>query len=156
MRRKIIGTKDFQGAVDVTDPCYSRNVWCRMNNISIKKGLYTCIAWYHTEKFSVNEQSYTEKHVGILGIYLNGISPPQKSMEEIGSIGVDAGLAGFFHNKPDYSDDEWSRFCDSIAKGSVWLTEEGFYSFSGYGDGCYGVYAQKSDNEIVALEIRFI
>ena len=37
MRRKIIGTKDFQGAVDVTDPCYSRNVWCRMNNISIKK-----------------------------------------------------------------------------------------------------------------------
>lgn len=54
------------------------------------------------------------------------------------------------------SDDEWSRFCDSIAKGSVWLTEEGFYSFSGYGDGCYGVYAQKSDNEIVALEIRFI
>ena len=88
MRRKIIGTKDFQGAVDVTDPCYSRNVWCRMNNISIKKGLYTCIAWYHTEKFSVNEQSYTEKHVGILGIYLNGIIPPQKSMEEIGSIGL--------------------------------------------------------------------
>lgn len=79
MRRKIIGTKDFQGAVDVTDPCYSRNVWCRMNNISIKKGLYTCIAWYHTEKFSVNEQSYTEKHVGILGIYLNGIIPPQKA-----------------------------------------------------------------------------
>ena len=59
-------------------------------------------------------------------------------------------------NCPDFSDDEKSRFCDSIAKGSVWLTEEGFYSFSGYGDGCYGVYAQKSDNEIVALEIRFI
>ena len=77
-------------------------------------------------------------------------------MEKIGSIGVDAGLAGFFHNKPDYSDEAWSKFCDRIRHGDAWLTEDGFYSSSGYGDGCYGVYAYKQDGEITALEVRFL
>lgn len=77
-------------------------------------------------------------------------------MKEIGSIGVDAGLAGFFHNKPDYSDEEWSAFCDRISRGDAWLTEDGFYSSSGYGDGGYGVFAYQQDDEIAALEIRFI
>lgn len=30
MRRKKIGTMDFHGSVDITDPCYNRDVWCRM------------------------------------------------------------------------------------------------------------------------------
>ena len=77
-------------------------------------------------------------------------------MKEIGSIGVDAGLAGFFHNKPDYDDDAWSAFCDRIRHGDAWITGDGFYSSSGYGDGGYGVYAQEHNGEIVALEIRFI
>lgn len=77
-------------------------------------------------------------------------------MEEIGSIGVDAGLAGFFHNKPDYSDEEWGEFCDRVRNGDAWLIEDGFYSSSGYGDGCYGVYAYKQDGAITALELRFL
>ena len=36
MRRKKIGIKDFHGSVDITDPCYSRDVWCRMNDMKIK------------------------------------------------------------------------------------------------------------------------
>ena len=36
------------------------------------------------------------------------------------------------------------------------MTEDGFYSSSGYGDGCYGVYAAVQNEEIVALEIRFL
>ena len=94
--------------------------------------------------------------VGAIGIYRNGDIPRQKDMEEIGSIGVDAGLAGFFHNKPDYSDEEWGRFCDRVRNGDAWLTEDGFYSSSGYGDGCYGVYAYKQDGAITALELRFL
>ena len=94
--------------------------------------------------------------VGAIGIYRNGDIPRQKDMEEIGSIGVDAGLAGFFHNKPDYSDEEWGRFCDRVRNGDAWLIEDGFYSSSGYGDGCYGVYAYKQDGAITALELRFL
>lgn len=156
MRGKVIGQKEFPGHVDITDPCYKRDVWCRMNDVPIREGLYTCIAWYHTENIVTDGRSLKVRRVGILGIYLDGRIPPQRNMEQIGTIGVDAGLAGFFRNKPDYSDEEWANFCTMISKGSVWLTDEGFYSHSGFGDGCYGVYAQKVNQEIVALEIRFI
>ena len=156
MRRKIIGVRDFHNSVDITDPCYNRDVWCRMNHVKIKDGKYTCAVWHHTDKYEHEGKICKDKRVGIIGIYLDGVIPTAKAMEEIGSIGVDAGLAGFFHNKPDYSDEAWSKFCDNIAKGDAWLTEDGFFSSSGYGDGCYGVYALKTNEEIVSLEIRFL
>ena len=46
MRREKIGTMDFHGSVDITDPCYDRDVWCRMTDVKIRKGVYTCIAWH--------------------------------------------------------------------------------------------------------------
>lgn len=157
MRRKKIGIKDFHGSVDVTDPCYSKDVWCRLNDVKISEGEYVCYAWYHTDEGKYSDGTpYSYTLVGAIGIYRNGDIPRQKDMEEIGSIGVDAGLAGFFHNKPDYSDEEWGAFCDRIRHGDAWLTEDGFYSSSGYGDGCYGVYAYKQNGEITALELRFL
>lgn len=42
MRRKKIGTMDFHGSVDITDPCYNRDVWCRMTDVKIRNGVYTC------------------------------------------------------------------------------------------------------------------
>ena len=38
MRRKKIGTMDFHGSVDITDPCYNRDVWCRMTDVKIRNG----------------------------------------------------------------------------------------------------------------------
>ena len=38
MRRKKIGVMDFHGSVDITDPCYDRDTWCRMNDVKIKEG----------------------------------------------------------------------------------------------------------------------
>lgn len=156
MRRKLIGRRDFHGSVDITDPCYDRDVWCRMDDVKIKEGTYDCVIWRQTLKGDVDGEPYVERRVGIIGIYLNGAIPPQKSMVEIGSIGVDAGLAGFFHNKPDYSDEEWSALCDHIRKGDAWLTEDGFFSYTGYGDGGYPVFASKVHGEITALEVRFL
>ena len=157
MRRKKIGVMDFHGSVDITDPCYDKDVWCRMDAVKLKEGDYACMVWYHTDKGTFEDGTpYSYKRVGIIGIYLDGHIPRAKDMEEIGSIGVDAGLAGFFHNKPDYDDDAWSAFCDGIQNGDAWLTEDGFYSTSGIGDGCYGVFAYKQDGEIIALEIRFL
>ena len=45
MRRKKIGVMDFHGSVDITDPCYDRDTWCRMNDVKIKEGDYTCVVW---------------------------------------------------------------------------------------------------------------
>lgn len=156
MRKTKIGVMDFHGSVDITDPCYNKDVWCRMNNVKISEGEYACYVWRHTDKGKYEDGTpYSYLLVGAIGIYRNGDIPRQKDMEEIGSIGVDAGLAGFFHNKPDYSDEEWGRFCDRVRNGDAWLIEDGFYSSSGYGDGCYGVYAYKQDGAITALELRF-
>ena len=126
-----------------------------MNEVPIKDGNYTCVVWRGSETVKYGGRTYTDTRIGIIGIYLDGIIPHESEMEEIGEIGVDAGLAGFFHDKPDYDNDAWSKFCDRITTGDAWLTEDGFFSSSGYGDGSYGVYAKQKDGKAVALEIRF-
>ena len=89
MRRKKIGTMDFHGSVDITDPCYNRDVWCRMTDVKIRNGVYTCIAWHHKDKGTFdNGEPYCYDVIGIIGIYLDGVIPCQKEMKEIGSIGV--------------------------------------------------------------------
>lgn len=145
-----IGVMDFHGSVDITDPCYNRDVWCRMNDVKIKEGEYSCMVSYKEDSY------FGCTRVGTIGIFLNGIVPNKGSMKKIGEIGVDAGVAGFFHNKPDYSRDEWMNFCDGKPGDKAWMREDGFYSESGYGDGGYSVYAYEQEGEIVALEIRFI
>ena len=155
LTKKVIGTKEFAGIIDITDPCYNKDVWCRMN-ATVKAGSYECVVWKQTEKYEYEGKEHKYQIIGIIGIYLGGIIPVQNQMEEIGYIGVDAGLAGFFMNKPDYTDEQWTEFCDSIRKGDAWIKPEGFFSSSGLGDGGYPVYAYKDkDDNITALEIRF-
>lgn len=155
MRRRKVGIKHFGGIVDITDPCYHKDVWCRMT-AEVKDGEYYCNIWSNTKKEIYDGEEFKDTRVGVIGIYLDGIIPSQRQMECIGEIGVDAGLAGFFMNKPDYNDDEWNAFCNSIRKGNAWIKDEGFFSSSGYGDGEYPVYAYKHNGEIIALEIRFL
>lgn len=155
MRKKLIGRKYFEGLVDITDPCYDKDVWCRIN-ATVKSGTYDCRVWAQTEKCEYGGIKSEYQIIGIIGIYLDGKIPRQKEMEKIGFIGVDAGLAGFFMNKPDYTDEQWRKFCESIRGRSAWIKEEGFFSNTGYSDGSYNVYAYKQNNEITALEIRFV
>lgn len=49
MRRKLIGRKHFEGVVDITDPCYDKDVWCRMN-AEVKSGTYDCRVWRQTDE----------------------------------------------------------------------------------------------------------
>ena len=86
MRRKKIGTMDFHGSVDITDPCYNRDVWCRMTDVKIRNGVYTCIAWHQKDKGTFdNGEPYCYDVIGIIGIYLDGVIPCQKEMKEIGT-----------------------------------------------------------------------
>ena len=192
--------KEFESPVDVTDPCYATDVWCRINGVKIKPGKYLCLAktldWDDQyTRLDGKRVDYHDHRVGTIGIfhvdefpvlaasaaagtltkYPNwGTSTADNGKwfsELIGSIGVDAGLAGFFHDKPDYTDEQWSVFCSTIACGEAWVKEEGFFSSSGIGDGEYDVYGipwtdeseatnsnsiKSSDHTFCALEIRFI
>ena len=156
MERKNLGTIYVPEKVDVTDPCYDRNVWCRFNDVPVRSGNYECVAW-HSDKGDWGDR------IAMSGIFLAGSeipdNPPQRSeFVYIGNIGVDAGLAGFFPSpKPDYSRDEWVTLCESIRGGDEWITEDGFFSSSGYGDGGYDLYCRKaSDGVYDALVLVFI
>lgn len=61
MRKTKIGVMDFHGSVDITDPCYDKDVWCRMNNVKISEGEYACYVWRHTDKGKY-EQQYRLDH----------------------------------------------------------------------------------------------
>ena len=150
----LVGVKKFGGTIDITDPCYNKDVWCRINDVKIKPGKYHCVAW-------MGEDDDWGQRCFIAAIYHTDVKGSlnqffKKNTECLGDIGVDAGMAGFFENKPDYNDEEWANFCNCIRDGHAWCVEEGFFTSSGIGDGCYEVYAEKDENgDIIALEIRF-
>ena len=76
MRRKKIGVMDFHGSVDITDPCYDKDVWCRMNDVKISDGEYTCNVWHHTDKGTYKDGTpYSYILVGAIGICRNGDMP---------------------------------------------------------------------------------
>ena len=145
----IIGYKTFGGKIDITDPSYEGYVCWRINDISIVPGTYECSIKYDEDI----------RRVTTIGIYLNSAKDfDRTTMDRIGDIGVDVGMAGFFENKPDFNDEQWSEFCNILsAKEKAWLTDLGFWSESGYGDGRYAVYASIDENgNYDALEIEFI
>ena len=154
----VMGPLMFGPKIDITDPCYDRDVWCRMNDVEIVPGDYTAIAY-------LKDTGGWGKRVATLGIYLNGIVPKVQDMHMFREgIGVDAGMAGFFEGKPDFTDDQWGNFCDMCRDAgypSVFCEDHGlfhgFCSSSGYGDGGYPVFvARNAKGEICALEIRFL
>lgn len=151
------------GKVSVSDPGYDDNVWCRLDNIEVKKGKYYGFA------FETKDLAGWGKRVIALQIvhedYYNENTPfyaddNKVHWDKIDDIGVDAGLASFFKTgtKPNYDSDKWMDLCDSefsnrnygfIEKDSV------IWSSSGIGDGCYPVYALKEGDEIISLVIDF-
>lgn len=149
-------------SIDITDPCYEKDVWCRMT-ADIEPGQYNCFVWKRDGRILKS------------ALLKAGVDPNATDLlqEEIGFIDVDAGLAGYFINKPDYGynneteEDEWHNVCKwtwSFADERLaWVHDEstpmkciGFFTESGYGDGEYFVYEiTNSKNEFVGYAIEF-
>lgn len=171
LERNLVGQITLNdGKVDITDPCYDKDTWCRMT-VDVKPGTYNCYSY-------IGEDRAWGKRVWINQIVIaDGEDATiaeekirnNKSWKKIGEIGVDAGLAGFFDNKPNFNDDEWQEFCDWMRDIDEGIVSEkvydsfinlfdgrsGFWTGSGVGDGLYSVYTIKNSGKIVALEIRF-
>lgn len=152
---EYIGKIVLGDKVDITDPCYDKDVWCRMT-VNCKPGEYTGYA-------IISDEGEWGKRVASIGIYKDNKVVDLDSMELIGDIGVDAGLAGFFNNKPDFPDDEWTNF---LIESGVWDSNGehdydtkyyacgyGLFSESGYGDGSYDVYATPERDGFVIVFI---
>lgn len=172
LERNFVGQINLNGGtVDVTDPCYNnRGQWTR-TTLDVKPGNYNCYSYIGVSKawgqrVWVNQIVIADGEDAAIAEekIKNG-----KSWRKVATIGVDAGLAGYFDNKPDFDDDMWDDFChwmwnkeenhnsegadDSYIR--KFSGKDGFWTESGAGDGCYEVFAIRNNSEIVALEIRF-
>lgn len=149
---KVIGIRKFGSHIDITDPCYDRDVWCRMNQVEIVPGEYEC----YVEIFDNEQTEGWGNRVAVIGIRLAGTKA--NVLADVGFIGVDSGLAGFFDNKPDYSDDQWAALCNQLNDyPSIHLYDDGFFASSGYGDGEYPVYTNAvRGTRATCVEICFI
>lgn len=168
LKRKLVGTINIpDGLVDITDPCYDRDVWCRMNDVAVAPGTWNCYA-YKGERIGWGNRVWIVQIViadGPLDKIAEDKIHSGKSWRQIGTVGVDAGLAGFFNHKPDFDDKEWHDLCNMMfaeeRKGDSVFTKrfgsgDGFWTESGEGDGCYSVHAIRENRKIIALEIRFL
>ena len=173
-----VGQITLGTSVDITVPCYGKDVWCRKTITNAVPGKYLCQV-----EFKISREGY--KWVSKVRIVLDDSSKLAKETQErvlanrswinIGYIGVDAGLAGFFADKPDFSDAEWISLCDwmypIMEDGTTDCSRRvflktlgngtyGFWTNAGYGDGSYDVYAIRDQYNnkpsVVALEIRFL
>lgn len=142
-RGYIVLSKD---KIDVTDPCYNAGTWCR-STLPIQPGKYEYKA---TEKKVCGCEQITQ-------LSITKISSKKTCIgQKVCSIGVDAGLAGFFEEKPNYSKEEWETLGKAILQsGKVWEAHkdtsfrcEGICSFSGNGDGWYDVYEILDEKKI--------
>ena len=159
-----LGKIFFNGKMQITDPCYSTDVWCT-DKVQIKQGEYIA-------KAVIYDCGDWGKRVGELMI--NHISCPKKKAGNTiyHSIGVDSGQCGFF-DYDEYEKVHPKAFVDEDEESEKWYNEVskitlngdecglvgsmGVVSSSGYGDGCYNLYAgYNSKGEIVALRLRYI
>jgi hypothetical protein len=154
---KFVGHILFdEGKIAVTDPCYDKSTDCQLA-LDIAPGLYKCYA--SEDSTGCIEYSYI-MHENPSEYISRCIHPDYLwyNWKDAGTICVDAGLAGYFQNKPDYDRIEWIKFCNAVHDGNAWIFKNkthGFLTSSGCGDGEYPVQVLKENNEIVAVRIRF-
>ena len=152
-----LGTIHISGRVDASDPSYHIDVWCRHNNLEMVEGDYQC-------EVIISDEGEWGFRVAAIGIYLSDDPEADNrlaSMTDVidDDIGVDSGTCGFFVNKYELATrGEWNEFCDFFDEGIAWVTSEGFFSSSGYGDGGYPLYGHKdpATGKWDALQIKFL
>ena len=148
--RYFVGKIELDKHVDITDPMYDRSVWCRTRT-QCKPGTY--FGYVDTV-----DTEFMGNLIAKLSIYKDDRRTDLAEMEEIAEIGVDSGMAGFFRNKPDFSDDDYDKLGVITNEGDFWNAYDGIFSFSGCGDGSYPVYASKGQlpmAKVTGLECRF-
>ena len=154
MNYKLVGTIELGDITDVTDPCYDADVWCR-EKVWTFPGTYKC---YVVE----DERTGRIRRSTIVLDSVELSSFREADWDAIGEIGVDAGLAGYFNNKPDFDDDEWLSLCQDVFGTDEYFmvptrNGTGFATSTGWGDGSYPVDGVCDDKgQYAAIRITFM
>lgn len=160
------------GKMDVTDPCYDKDSCCRSKFLCLpgKYNVYidirVCRGWgTRVHSLRIVHDEYDGK---------NKFSTWKPKLMRYSSVFVDAGLCGFFDNKPDYKSDNfgnlgkydklnpktWGQVCDLVRNKEFAVLSYGAFSSSGIGDGSYPIYIWYGNDptsvDVVAAELRFL
>lgn len=142
---------DDTDIVMVTDPGYDRGEWYTSEQRLMEPGIYRLVVDLESKRVR-SSTLINEEYMGDLGDYAD---------EYEDYIGVDAGLAGFFLNKPNFDEQEdWVRFLEKY----VWSDEErpyykcdwGLFTRTYDGDGSYKLYSIWDENKKIGLRLDFI
>lgn len=163
-----IGSITLGEVTDVTDPCYNRG---RGNDIHVDTvpGVYDVYLLHSDETFPPDstdreDVDFRINRIRIVNRSCGETFGPELTQNNLIDVApVDAGLCGFYNQKPNFDDKGWDRFCADLGNWSEWKFSnydghEGVCCTSGFGDGCYGVYGLKEtgSDRYCILEIHFI
>jgi hypothetical protein len=158
--KSFLGTfKVDAGKLFISDPCYSKDVWCVGNIEDVVNGTWNAFAM-------IGETSHGwGKRVWELIALKDGNFVPQfKELTEI-HVGVDAGMAGIYNEtsfKGGNSDDAesvvWYDECLQICLDQqAGIIEGGCIASSGFGDGLYNCFIDRDEKkQVVGVKIVFI
>jgi len=158
----MIGDFKVNGPMLISDPCYDRGIWCQ-KEVDVKKGDWVARVDYNKDESRVKE---------LIVLHKDNRYPSEKIWELLcDTITVDSGSCGIFDSKA-FSNEEyipasfeteyrnrWLGFCCSFLRNDqmAGVFSHGVVSCSGYGDGCYELYAAyNQQQEIIGLKLVFI
>ena len=164
-----VGNLELGNNVRVSDPCYSPDTWCSNVVCGFKPGTYHAYVQKEDE----------ENRVAELIVYHEDYDTDEKKSNMFWrdyciDVAVDSGQAGFFDEtyyvtakaqeekvSAGMPETGFYRDCCNITLADdpygILNNQKGVVSESGYGDGCYTMYAAKdSDGYIIAAKISFI
>lgn len=157
------------GRIDITDPCYDADTWCRINGLEVKPGKYDC---YVSVLDGKDAETHGHRVVKMFIMHQDVDHSKELRAHLIGSVCVDAGLMSISEadTKPDYTNDEWDTICENLDElldsnpfgYSAVVSDEvtpgenpkpQFWASSGFGDGEYNVVVADSSTSEHLSEI---
>lgn len=153
------------GRIIVSDPCYAKDIWCCNELKNAQNGTWSAYAVYDNSSIYAIIQK--------LVIECDDAGHIQEGMEMAPfTVGVDSGQAGFFDavhyrdervidpdcNSSAYAELWYKHCCEiTLARFPAGVLPFGVVSSSGYGDGEYNCYLQKSDQgKVIRVSIDFV
>lgn len=157
----FIGKIEINSGIKASDPCYDNDTWCTLDVPEAERGTYNCYIKKFDEASNNNRMC-----VASLLIMKEDSKSATLPKDFLASIGVDAGVCGFFDidyfkkvNVTTEIKDEWYKreVIDTIGEDYHFCENQGVFTTSGFGDGSYGVFGRKnSENKIDALMIKYL
>jgi hypothetical protein len=160
INKSFLGTfKVTDGSLFISDPCYSKDIWCVGNIPDVVNGTWNA--------FAVTGQTnngWGNRVWELIALKEGNFVPQFKELTKI-NVGVDAGMAGIYNEtsfKGGNSTDEesilwYDKCCEICHEKQAGIIDGGCVSSSGFGDGLYSCFVDRNEKQqVIGVKIVFI